>query len=190
MQGMTDLGQFGDERLKKRGPIFWRRSRPSARLACGGSAATGRRGGLSALSAQRGGKARDHALDRRRSYVRCGAGAARTGDPGHDGAQFLRAQGEQARLRRGRQRPRHRAFSASGDRGGRGRRRSSASGPCGRHHRARGRQHLQSQEGASGRTQEEGGRTPESHARSRPRNPAAGSGVCGRRTSRCRKRRW
>ena len=43
MQGMTDLGQFGDERLKKRGQIFWRRSRPSARLACGGSAATGRR---------------------------------------------------------------------------------------------------------------------------------------------------
>ena len=27
-------------------------------------------------------------------------------------------------------------------------------------------------------------------ARSRPRSPGAGSGVCGRRTSRCGKRRW
>jgi hypothetical protein len=36
---MMDLGHFRDERLKK-GRIFWRRSRPSARLACGDSAAT------------------------------------------------------------------------------------------------------------------------------------------------------
>ena len=189
MQGMTDLGQFGDERLKKGGRFSGGAHGQAHGLPAAARRRQGDDGGLSALSAQRGGNARDHALDRRRSYGRCGAGAARTGDPGHDGAQFLRAQGEQARLRRGRQRPRHRAFSASGDRGGRGRRRSSASGPCGRHHRARGRQHLQSQEGASGRAQE---REAE---RRRPRaieteDPGAGSGVCGRRTSRCRKRRW
>jgi len=62
MQGMMDLGTFGDERLKKRGPISWPRSRPSARPAYVGSAAIGRRRKLSTFSAQRGGNARDHAL--------------------------------------------------------------------------------------------------------------------------------
>jgi hypothetical protein len=43
MTAMMDLGTFGDDRLKKRGPIFWRRYWPSKRLACVGSAATARR---------------------------------------------------------------------------------------------------------------------------------------------------
>jgi len=42
MEGMVDLGSFGDKRLQKRGPIFWARSCWSARLAFAGSAATGR----------------------------------------------------------------------------------------------------------------------------------------------------
>jgi hypothetical protein len=41
VQGLIDLGSFGDERLQKRGPIFWRRSSPSARPVCGGLAAIG-----------------------------------------------------------------------------------------------------------------------------------------------------
>jgi hypothetical protein len=43
MQRMMELGTFGDERLKKRGPISWARSWPSAPPACVDSAAIGRR---------------------------------------------------------------------------------------------------------------------------------------------------
>jgi hypothetical protein len=42
MKGMRDLGSFGDERLKKGGPIFWRLWFAGARFACGGLAGTGR----------------------------------------------------------------------------------------------------------------------------------------------------
>jgi hypothetical protein len=42
MKGMRDLGSFGDERLKKGGPIFWRLWYAGARCACGGLAGTGR----------------------------------------------------------------------------------------------------------------------------------------------------
>jgi len=74
MQGMMDLGRFGDERLQKGGPIFlaalmgkadgvfasaWRRS--------------SQHGALPAFSAQSFCDARDHAFDRRRPY---GAGGA------------------------------------------------------------------------------------------------------------------
>ncbi len=34
MDGMTELGHFGDERLQKGGPIFWRLSCLGARFAC------------------------------------------------------------------------------------------------------------------------------------------------------------
>jgi len=42
MQGMVDLGRFGDERLQKGGPIFCRLSLARAAVAFVGSAATGR----------------------------------------------------------------------------------------------------------------------------------------------------
>jgi hypothetical protein len=40
MLGMTDLGRFGDERLQKGGPIFWRPSSAGAARAYGDLAAT------------------------------------------------------------------------------------------------------------------------------------------------------
>ena len=42
MQGMMDFGRFGDERLKKGGPIFWRPSWASALPAYVSLAATER----------------------------------------------------------------------------------------------------------------------------------------------------
>ena len=42
MQGMVDFGRFGDERLQKGGPIFWRLWLAKAAVAFVGSAAIGR----------------------------------------------------------------------------------------------------------------------------------------------------